>query len=218
MNHVYNNFISSGLYGGSKDSPEHPPTSSEEVTEIDGNAEETHAVPVNGTQIKSEIDCDIDELKSGMTNEAIKREMEYTDAVVGVKTEQDDFDNEDQNATDPLEEGEEKKQESGDALSALASAALDHSKDNKTDGNVIDVKAKDDKDKWFTIGFIKGVSYDVQNYFAFDNDTENLREDFLPDVSQFARINLEPGTAYKFRVAAINSVGRSDWSEVCIIF
>lgn len=44
----------------------------------------------------------------------------------------------------------------------------------------------------------------------FDRHTS----DNLPDLSQFSRTNLEPGTAYRFRLCAINSVGRNDWGEV----
>lgn len=40
--------------------------------------------------------------------------------------------------------------------------------------------------------------------------------DDLPDLSNFPRISLEPGTAYKYRVAGINTVGRGEWSEVCL--
>ncbi|PSN55594.1 Host cell factor [Blattella germanica] len=30
-------------------------------------------------------------------------------------------------------------------------------------------------------------------------------------------VQLEPETRYKFRVAAINSCGSSEWSEVCVL-
>ena len=67
---------------------------------------------------------------------------------------------------------------------------------------------------WYTVGLIKGTSFDVQNYFLWEGDDSDLTIDNLPDCSNLPRINLEPGTAYKFRVAAINSVGLGDWSEV----
>ncbi|KAK4871903.1 hypothetical protein RN001_016027 [Aquatica leii] len=109
---------------------------------------------------------------------------------------------------------EEKKHESGDALSALASAAvLHHSKDFKTE-NTGKASIKEEKDMWYTVGFIKGTSFDVQNYFLLDGDDSDVTINNLPDCSNLPRINLEPGTAYKFRVAAINSVGRGEWSEV----
>lgn len=36
----------------------------------------------------------------------------------------------------------------------------------------------------------------------------------VPDHSMLKRQELEPGTAYKFRVAGINACGRGAWSEV----
>lgn len=70
------------------------------------------------------------------------------------------------------------------------------------------------KDIWYTVGFVKGNSYDVHNYFLADDDTSSFTIDSLPDYSNLPRITLEPGTAYKFRVAAINTCGRGEWSEV----
>ncbi|KAJ8984480.1 hypothetical protein NQ317_006140 [Molorchus minor] len=61
------------------------------------------------------------------------------------------------------------------------------------------------KDTWYTVGFIKGNRCDVQSYFLLE-DTSDLTLENLPDLSNYPRINIEPGTAYKFRVAAINSV------------
>lgn len=38
-----------------------------------------------------------------------------------------------------------------------------------------------------------------------------------PDLSGFKRIALEPGTPYRFRLAALNGCGRGDFGEVCTI-
>lgn len=38
--------------------------------------------------------------------------------------------------------------------------------------------------------------------------------ELLPDLSNLQKQELQPGTAYKFRVAAINACGRGPWSEV----
>lgn len=114
--------------------------------------------------------------------------------------------------------------EEGDALAALASAALDHSKElikqkaPTPPRQTPDIKPppipSDDKDNWFTVGFIKGNSFDVQNYCFCEDNIADYTSDDLPDLSNLQRVSLEPGTAYKFRVAAINSVGRGEWSEV----
>ncbi|CAG9829594.1 unnamed protein product [Diabrotica balteata] len=94
-----------------------------------------------------------------------------------------------------------------DPLAALASAAL--AENNAHDPEV------PLKDTWYTVGFIRGNSCDVKSYFLLNEDTADLTLDTLPSTVNYpAGFNLEPGTAYKFRVAAINSLGRSDWSEV----
>ncbi|XP_053674821.1 host cell factor [Anopheles nili] len=91
------------------------------------------------------------------------------------------------------------------------------------------VKAKDDKDEklckpkdeseiWHTVGIFKTVSHTISNYIdasEWDSsiDGELLTADSVPDLSELKRINLEPGCAYRFRVAAINSCGRGEWSD-----
>lgn len=59
----------------------------------------------------------------------------------------------------------------------------------------------------------------MSNFVDFDEwnclyDGDTLTADNLPDLVKFKRVNLEPGCAYRFRVAAINSCGRGEWSDV----
>ncbi|XP_066248376.1 host cell factor [Euwallacea similis] len=117
-----------------------------------------------------------------------------------------------ENGDEEGQEDEDMTNSTEDPLAALASAALDASKDNdKTDFN--GALQEPLKGTWYTVGFIKGTSYDVQNYYLMSG-TDDLTVDDLPDLSNFPRISLEPGTAYKYRVAGINTVGRGEWSEV----
>lgn len=69
-------------------------------------------------------------------------------------------------------------------------------------------------DQWYTVGFFKGTSALVKDYFLCTDDGTDLNVDDLPDSNHVSRIALEPGAVYKFRVAAINTVGRSEWSPV----
>lgn len=43
---------------------------------------------------------------------------------------------------------------------------------------------------------------------------EPLTSDNLPDLSKMTMKTLEPGTAYRFRLAAINSCGVGEFGEV----
>lgn len=36
----------------------------------------------------------------------------------------------------------------------------------------------------------------------------------IPDLSKYPRLALEPGTPYRFRLAALNGCGRGDFGEV----
>ncbi|VDM41388.1 unnamed protein product [Toxocara canis] len=75
--------------------------------------------------------------------------------------------------------------------------------------------------QWFDVGIIKGTSCMVTHFFLpSDIPLEDAYgSDF--DVGMHAgqvgflrKAELEPGTAYKFRVAGINACGRGEWSEV----
>ncbi|XP_034824054.1 host cell factor-like isoform X3 [Maniola hyperantus] len=97
------------------------------------------------------------------------------------------------------------------ALATLASAALHHQHEQ---AEPEDQKPVNEEDLWYTVGFVKGTTFTVQNYIADPNvDISNLSLDSLPDFASLATTPLEHGTAYKFRIAAINSCGRGEFSE-----
>lgn len=195
-----------GLMGGSKDSPE--------ASQDSGISTEHSQSNMNGSirTTKSDDGCESEESKISSL-ESNKADCTFnSDSSKNFMNTSEDSDS---NMITDCDKSK-KEETTDDALSALASAALDHSKDNcKTENTT--AGHKDPKDTWYTVGFIKGTSCDVRNYFLLDEDTSNYVEDSLPDINHLPRINLEPGTAYKFRVAALNSVGRGEWSEVILI-
>ncbi|XP_067006657.2 host cell factor 1 [Anabrus simplex] len=72
---------------------------------------------------------------------------------------------------------------------------------------------------WYDVGIIKGTSCTVMSYYTPTDNGETFPEgqwttDFLPEYSNHIKMTLDSGTAYKFRVAAINACGQGPWSEV----
>lgn len=117
-----------------------------------------------------------------------------------------------------------------DPLSTLASAAVikaeaivvkseTPSNGIKQDETKIDLKKIDGI--WFDVGLVKGTTSTVHSFLvpSAGGGIENridLETITLPaDAEQgMKKLELQPGTAYKFRVAGVNSCGRGLWSEV----
>ncbi|XP_033927772.1 LOW QUALITY PROTEIN: host cell factor 1 [Melopsittacus undulatus] len=72
------------------------------------------------------------------------------------------------------------------------------------------------ENQWFDVGVIKGTSMMVTHYFLPAEDAPPTDDDAggVPDHSQLRRQELQPGTAYKFRVAGVNACGRGAFSEL----
>lgn len=101
-----------------------------------------------------------------------------------------------------------------DALSTLASAAL-----TRDSMPLIKKEPPPTTDlmepPWFDVGVIRGTSCLVNCFYPTDSSlSPSLSTDNLPDYSDLSEIKLCPGAAYKFRVAAINSYGLGEWSDV----
>lgn len=81
--------------------------------------------------------------------------------------------------------------------------------------------------QWYDVGIIKGTSCLVTHYFLPSEMSleeqygcgRMFKSDYDVGVypgqaGYLKKVELEPGTAYKFRVAGINACGRGPWSEV----
>nr|XP_018917280.1 PREDICTED: host cell factor 1-like [Bemisia tabaci] len=117
-----------------------------------------------------------------------------------------------------------------DALATLASAALgcearsnginksepaDPTADTKETESTPAVP-KTEANPWCDVGIISGTSCIVTKFFQtnFTNEHNELTAEDLPNYANIRQLTLEPGTAYKFRVAALNTCGRGPWSEM----
>lgn len=71
---------------------------------------------------------------------------------------------------------------------------------------------------WHTVGIFKDLTHKVTNYIDAKEWTPSMVDQLitannLPDLTGLPRINLEPGTAYRFRLRAINSCGMGGAGE-----
>ncbi|KAG9477862.1 hypothetical protein GDO78_013053 [Eleutherodactylus coqui] len=71
------------------------------------------------------------------------------------------------------------------------------------------------ENQWFDVGVIKATNMMVTHYYLPSDDSTNDDDSgALPDYNQLKKQELQPGTAYKFRVAGINACGRGPFSEI----
>ncbi|TRY93480.1 hypothetical protein DNTS_011697 [Danionella cerebrum] len=72
------------------------------------------------------------------------------------------------------------------------------------------------ENQWFDVGIVKVTNTVVTHYYVPADDSLVTDDDSgtIPDYNQMKKIELAPGTAYKFRVAGINACGRGTFSEV----
>ncbi|XP_074517883.1 host cell factor 1a [Halichoeres trimaculatus] len=71
------------------------------------------------------------------------------------------------------------------------------------------------ENQWFDVGIVKVTNMVVTHFYVPADDS--LGDDdsgIMPDYSQMKKMELQPGTAYKFRVAGINACGRGSFSEI----
>ncbi|XP_059609757.1 host cell factor 2 [Phlebotomus argentipes] len=105
-------------------------------------------------------------------------------------------------------------------LGTLVSAAAQHL--NKPNRQLSDQKVDEEtsENPWCTVGIFKGVNHTVTSYIdpcQWNSATQPyLSSDTLPELEMLSRVVLEQGTAYKFRVAAINGCGRGEWGKVSL--
>ncbi|KAJ1529939.1 hypothetical protein ONE63_006667 [Megalurothrips usitatus] len=124
---------------------------------------------------------------------------------------------------EPLPQDQPSAEADGDALATLASAALGHqapANGVKSEPGVPEVKPDVNEPQWMDVGICKGTHCVVRSFYipnegqGWDKNWEGINTTTLPDHRALAKLELEAGKAYKFRVAAINSCGRGPWSEV----
>ncbi|XP_056129049.1 host cell factor 1a [Lampris incognitus] len=71
------------------------------------------------------------------------------------------------------------------------------------------------ENQWFDVGIVKVTNMVVTHFYVPGDDSQGDDDSgIMPDYSQMKKMELQPGTAYKFRVAGINACGRGTFSEI----
>lgn len=106
-----------------------------------------------------------------------------------------------------------KELDGASALAALASAAVGSAENGNKENEKEVVNGEEKRDaNWFDVGLIKGSSCTVSSYYLPSGELESTEIDV--EGNNLRKVDLQPGTAYKFRVAGMNACGRGPWSEV----
>lgn len=93
---------------------------------------------------------------------------------------------------------------------------------NNQQANAAAIHQLTKKNQWYDVCSVQGnVSNCIVSHYYIpqpDQSTTTVNnevEDFkAPNYSQLIKVDLEAGTAYKLRIAAVNSCGRGPWSEI----
>jgi len=118
-------------------------------------------------------------------------------------------------ATQPMVVASPAKMQAAAALAEVANGIV--SSAGKQAPQPIAPKAPVKKEnQWFDVGIVKVTNMVVTHYYMPADDSGVIDDDSgnVPDYSQMKKVELSPGTAYKFRVAGINNCGRGTFSEV----
>ncbi|XP_056590129.1 host cell factor 1a [Triplophysa dalaica] len=72
------------------------------------------------------------------------------------------------------------------------------------------------ENQWYDVGIVKVTNMVATHFYMPADDSAYVEDDSgtTPDYTQMKRVELQPGTAYKFRVAGINTCGRGTFSEI----
>ncbi|XP_054473841.1 host cell factor 1a [Anoplopoma fimbria] len=71
------------------------------------------------------------------------------------------------------------------------------------------------ENQWFDVGIVKVTNMVVTHFYMPGDDSQGDDDSgIMPDYGQMKKMELQPGTAYKFRVAGINACGRGSFSEI----
>ncbi|XP_075904090.1 host cell factor 1a isoform X2 [Nelusetta ayraudi] len=71
------------------------------------------------------------------------------------------------------------------------------------------------ENQWFDVGIVKVTNMVVTHFYVPTDDSHGDDDSgVMPDYGQMKKMELQPGTAYKFRVAGINACGRGAFSEI----
>ncbi|KAM6924426.1 host cell factor 1-like [Xenentodon cancila] len=77
------------------------------------------------------------------------------------------------------------------------------------------VRPSSKDDRWFDVGIVKVTNMVVTHFYVpYEDGAVDDDSGVTLDYSQMRRVELQPGSAYKFRVAGINICGRGAFSEV----
>uniref|UniRef100_A0A6Q2XGA9 Host cell factor 1 n=1 Tax=Esox lucius TaxID=8010 RepID=A0A6Q2XGA9_ESOLU len=113
---------------------------------------------------------------------------------------------------DPASESNGHNEMTAGVSSAVASL-LPHTSLNPQPSPIKTIVKKENQ--WFDVGIVK-VTNIVVTHFFIPGDDSQVEDDSgaVPDYNQMKKMELQPGTAYKFRVAGINACGRGSFSEI----